>query len=781
MINILLWLLAVEILGLVVFPIAFTIFKRLPDRGATVSKVFGLLVTTYLLWILGLTGLVPNSRLAILGILLALAIVSILLLRRHFEDIRAFIRRERFHLLAGEALFLVFFFTWLAIIAQAPNIAGTEQPMDLGLLNGVLRSPGFPAEDVWLSGNSINYYHFGHIAMSGLTKLTGIASSITYNLSLALLPALVSLASYGLVYNLARLAGGGRARSALFGLAAPALIGLVSNLVGVLNFIQARGWGSDGFWQWVSIDGLARSTAEGPSLFPQDSNWWWRASRVINTFEDGKSLDFTITEFPFFSLLVRDLHAHVLALPFLLLTLALFLNLLFSKDPPGLGWLRRNPVESLVLALSIGALAFVNLWDLPSFSVLLIGLFFLLGLKRYGPRLGRVLLQSLAVAVPILVGAFLLFLPFYVDLEGQSPLILPLRHVSTRPFFFILVWGLFLTITVSLLARQLWSAPKPRRRGDAILALTAVLTLAPIVLWAALVFFPLLIDQGPSATAAAILSRFAKLLPLLAVVGISVYSVLARAREGPSSLVFCLALIALSFYLLMGIELFHVVDLHGLRMNTVFKLYYQVWLLLAVASAFGLYYWFSRPRPTSTALRWGNHAWIAFVVLLVAASLYYPAGAALGRVQHSASPATLDGLAFLQNSNPAEHDAILVLRDRAPRGRIVEAVGDDYTDHGRIASATGLPSPLNWWGHQLHWRGSREPFEGREQDVAAIYQSDDVDEIRGLLDKYGIRYLYLGHRERAKYGPLDETKFSRLMQVYFRSGDVTVYERVPSP
>ena len=199
----------------------------------------------------------------------------------------------------------LFFLMWAAVVAQVPAINHTEKPMDFGFLNALLLSQGFPPEDVWLSGNPVTYYHFGHLAMSGLTKLTGISSSVAYNLSVALVPALLAVASYGLVYNLVRLSGAARRRAILFGLAAPVLIGLISNLVGVLDFVQARGWGSDGFWQWVAIKDLTGSGAEGASFFPQQFNWWWHSTRVINTFADGQSLDFTITEFPFFSFLLR--------------------------------------------------------------------------------------------------------------------------------------------------------------------------------------------------------------------------------------------------------------------------------------------------------------------------------------------------------------------------------------------------------------------------------------------------------------------------------------------
>ena len=219
MANLVLWLLVVEILGLIAFPLAYYLFKRLPDRGATLSKVFGLLLSTYLLWILGLTGLVSNSGFTLIGILLAITLVSALVLRRQFRQIGAFLWRERFHLLAGEAIFLGIFFMWVVIVAQVPAINHTEKPMDFGFLNAILRSESFPPEDMWLSGNSISYYYFGHLAMGGLTKLTGITSSVSYNLSVVLIPALVSIAAYGLVYNLIRLAGAGSGRAILFGLA----------------------------------------------------------------------------------------------------------------------------------------------------------------------------------------------------------------------------------------------------------------------------------------------------------------------------------------------------------------------------------------------------------------------------------------------------------------------------------------------------------------------------------------------------------------------------------
>ena len=764
-------------MGLVALPLAYGLFKRLPDRGATMSKVLGVLLISYALWLVGLVGLAPQSPYTVWGLVLILALASGCLAWRRRTALFEFLRRERWHLLTAEAVFLLVLIGWSLIAAQVPAINHTEKPMDFGFLNALIGASNYPPEDFWLAGHPVNYYHFGHLAISGLTKLAGLPSNVSYNLAMALIPALVSTAVYGLLYNLIRLAGASRIKSALFSLAAPLLVGMVSNLVGILHLAQTRGWGGPDFWNWVGIKDL-RAIGGGGGFFPEQFNWWWRDTRVIDTVVNGRSLDYTITEFPFFSFLLGDLHAHVMALPFLALALGLLLNLLLTKAPPGLGWLRRNPWESAALALSLGALGFINTWDVPTFSVVFLAVLLLVGLRRKDAGLDSALIGVAVVGLPVLAASAILFLPFYLNLESQAAGIMPLREVSTRPLHFLLIWSLFLAVTASVLARQLWSLPAVGRRTDGFLSLTVAITALPFLIWAVVVLPLEFFDDGLVSSVTLVGSRLAKLLPLMAIVGLAIYSALARSRGGSTPLVFCLALTALGFYLLMGTELFYVEDFFPLRMNTVFKLYYQAWLLLAVASAFGVYYWFSRPLPKIPALRLGDYAWVVLVSALVLCSLYYPVGAALDRVKSSSDPATLDGLAFIQNSAPDEYEAILQLRDHASRAVLVEVVGSSYSEFGRVSSSTGFPSILNWPGHEAQWRGSHLPLAGREEDVAAIYQSNDPSEVAILLDKYDVRYVYLGARERAKYGPVDEEKFLRSMQVYFRSGDVVVFERM---
>ena len=327
MYDALIWLLGIEILGLIALPFAFSLFRRLPDRGLIFSKLLGLLLSSYILWILGLTHILPNAQYTIIAVLGVLALISLLMWRRNLPEIISFLRRERAALLTAELVFLGVYFLWLLVVSSSPAINHTEKPMDFAFLNSILRSTYFPPEDPWLAGHSISYYYFGHFMMASLTKLTAIPSSISYNLSIALIPALLSAGAFSLVYNLIRLSGAQVKSAVLFALAAPIFIVLIGNLEGILEFVSAQGWGSDGFWEWVSIKGLEGTQGADSSVFPTDRWWWWRATRVIDTVVDGRSLDYTITEFPFFSFLLGDLHPHVSALPFLVMNLALGLNL----------------------------------------------------------------------------------------------------------------------------------------------------------------------------------------------------------------------------------------------------------------------------------------------------------------------------------------------------------------------------------------------------------------------------------------------------------------------
>ena len=806
----LIWFLVVQLLGLLALPLAYSLFRRLPDRGFTLAVPLGLLLGSYLFWVAGLTHVLPNSRYTIIGVLALVALASGLLLRRTRSELWAFIRGNWVVLLAAELVFIGLYSLWLSMLALSPAINHTEMPMDFAFLNSILRSDHFPPEDPWLSGYSVSYYYFGHFMMAFLTKLTSIPSSVSYNLSIALISAIAGVGVFGLVYNLVRLSGARLGTAVLFGFTAPLFLGLIGNLEGVLEFVYSAGWGSNGFWEWVSIKGLEGAPSGGFSFFPEQHWWWWKATRVIDTLVDGASLDYTITEFPFFSFYLADLHPHVSALPFITLVLGLGLNLFVSDEKLGFAWLRKYPLEVLAIALALGSLSFINTWDFPILATIFAALVLA---KAYGESegdLAQSLLASLYVLAPVLAGAVIFYIPFYATLESQASGVLPLGEVATRPLFFFIIWGLFSVLCGSFLIKQVWTVPGLTGRNPGLITLVATITLAPLLIWGVLELFFLwtgwnaLFDRlGGRAIedVTTVGKRSLLLLPGLAIVGVGLYSMLLRTRRGgDSGTAFALLLVATAFYLLVGAELFYVVDLFGNRMNTVFKFYYEAWLLLAVASAYGLYYLCSRPMPSiarvfpAVARSLGTRfrvptlilgkgtvfAWVGLVAVLLLASLYYSVAAVISRTDSGGGDGPiLDGLAFLDTGRSGEYEAILWLRDEAPWGRIVEATDDSYTPYGRISASTGLPTMLGWKGHERQWRGPgiNDLLDEREKQVAQIYTSDDSDTVQRLLETHNIRYVYVGRRERKEYGASEFAEFSSFLQPVFQSKDVVVYER----
>ena len=793
MADALIWFLLLELAGIVALPWTFFLFRFLPDRGLAVVKPAALLLFSYALWALALAHVWPNTQLTAWAVFLVAAAGSLWLYRRRWEELRGFLRGNWPVLLAAELVFISLFALWAFVVSGSPAITHTEKPMDFMLLNAAHHTRYFPAEDLWLSGYSISYYYFGHVIIAFLTSLTGTVSSTAYNLGVATIPALAGAVAFGLVYNLVRLAGGAVRAAVSAGLAAPALVLLAGNLTGALEFVRLRGWAGEGFWDWVAVKGMDAAGVAG-GVFPQDFWWWFRSTRVIGSFSaEGVNLDYTITEFPAFSFILGDLHAHVLAIPFLLLAVYATLNAYLTPGPLGWLWLRRYPAQAASLALSAGALAFINFWDFPTILALLAGALLLKGYRDNPESLARASGLAASVFAPLLGLALVMFMPFYIGaFSGQASGILPLQEVSTRPFLLFVVLGLFIFLSLAFLGRALLQTRQPELADAPATATALLVAVLPLGLWMATGFMFVLVTNGAGDALQDLGRRLVLAGPGAVVVGAAGYCALSLSRRGSEpAAAFALLVMALAFYLLLGAELFHIVDSFGgawRRMNTVFKFYYQAWLLLGVVAAFALYFlWPDRAdaRPVSLWLRGGaavlRVAGGGVLALLIVASFYFTAGALLDRSAASAEGRTLDGLAFLKDSAPGEYAAIEWLRDKAEPGRIVEAVGGDYTDYGRISAATGQPGVLGWKGHEAQWRGSYEAFAGREEAIAAIYSGSDPAKARRLLELYGVRYVYLGEREFQTYGVSELPQYHDFLKTAFHQDGVRVYEMWVDP
>ena len=222
-------------------------------------------------------------------------------------------------------------------------------------------------------------------------------------------------------------------------------------------------------------------------------------------------------------------------------------------------------------------------------------------------------------------------------------------------------------------------------------------------------------------------------------------------------------------------EFFYLRDLFGSRMNTIFKFYYQGWILWALAGAYGSAVLFSAPKKQLA----GKIYPVVFVIVLLV-GLTYPAMGLHTRISSFASqtePALeLDSTANNYYLSEEEHAAVDWLLD-APTGTLVEAVhpyGGSYTHYARISMNSGQPALLGWVGHEGQWRGGNEEMGSRQSDIERLYRTPSWQETSQLIDQYQIVYIVLGNLERTTYTVYEE-KFIQNLTPVFQQGGVTIY------
>jgi YYY domain-containing protein len=254
------------------------------------------------------------------------------------------------------------------------------------------------------------------------------------------------------------------------------------------------------------------------------------------------------------------------------------------------------------------------------------------------------------------------------------------------------------------------------------------------------------------------------------------------AARGPAEwpLLFIYLISGVAFLLTLAVEFVYLRDLFGTRMNTVFKFYYQAWVMMAIAAAFGSYYILGRRGPSPRGAALARGVWLVAFVALVLGGMVYPALGIPNKAGDFKAQPTLDGMAFLQNVRADDHAAIQWLQANEPgMAYIVEATGGSYSDAGFVSAFTGLPTVLGWDFHQYQWRGNTIESGKRQPDIGKIYQSANSSEVLSLLDKYDIQYVYVGAVEKRKYElpPHVAERFGRFLEKVYEGGGVSIYRR----
>ena len=278
----------------------------------------------------------------------ALMLISSSVLYFRKDDILSFLQVQWKRLVILECVFLLAFFSFLLIRMANPDLwhpfRGGEKPMDMAYLNAVLRSSYMPPYDPWFSGGYINYYYWGQFIVASLIHMSGITTEVAYNLAIPTLFAFTAGAAFTIGSNLVgRTALNFSYRTKIFPLAA-GMSGLI--------FVCVMG-NLDGFFQSFGI--LSDKIINGLSGKEFD---YWQSSRMMPPDPPGHE----ITEFPFFTFLFADLHAHLIALPFTLLVIGTSMSIIFSSRDRTPGKVE-DTVRLLLLGLSLGSLRVINTWD----------------------------------------------------------------------------------------------------------------------------------------------------------------------------------------------------------------------------------------------------------------------------------------------------------------------------------------------------------------------------------------------------------------------------------
>jgi len=672
-------------IGFISIPITYHLFRRFIDLGYAFSKTIGLLLIAFCIFTLSILKLTPFTTEAILTVAFIYALFNAYLFYKRRKEIFPQLIKNLKVIVISELLFLGGLTVWTLIRGFQPDIEGLEKFMDFGFINSILSTRYLPPADMWFAGNPINYYWFGHFVVALLTKISNIPSGITFNLMIASILGLTLTSSFSIVASLIKSTNikTDKRVAVAAGLISALLLTFGGNLHAPIYIAKE---GSENYW------------------YPD-------ATRFIGY--NPETNDKTIHEFPIYSFVVSDLHAHLINLPFVLLFIAMLSNYLIGNKQSlsqrdwkleiGNSQNKNIGLSHLVpLGFILGIMFMTSTWDFGNYLLVSGVTLFLLNLKKHNLSVKTFLLTAKPLLI-ILIFALLTALPFILNFDSLAE---GIRIVSLRT--------------------PLWQLG---------------------VLWG---------------------------FPAILTVIFAIFLYKFRSRLATAD-IFVASLLLTSWILIIIPEIVFVKDIYiasHQRANTMFKLTYQAFVMTYLSSG----YITVRILSIASNLNMRRILFI-FFMLLFAAVLTYPSFAINSYYGELKEYKGLSGETWLKKRYPNEYAAILWLRENTVGQPIIlEAPGDSYTDFNVISSYTGFPTISGWYVHEWLWRGGPEFPQKRVDEISLIYTGSDFEVTKALLDKYNVEYVIVGTFERQKYPNLNEEKFSVLGKAVFSSEDTSIYQ-----
>lgn len=620
MIHVIVWYFGLLILGFLAWPITWFIFGKTTDRGYFFSKIVGLIILAWPVWLLARLDIAPNNRAMVVMVLLIIALFSALWYWLNWQDFRKFIINNWKIIFWEEIIFLVFFGLVLIFRYLDPRILDNEKIPDYMYLRTSYYSERFPAPDPWYLGYNIVYY-FGYVIMAVYAKLVGILPQIAYNLSFATTAGLMSLAVFGFLFNILK-----KYQWAILGVV---IVCLMGNLA---IFVQM--WHGLAHFDWLSVS----------KVIPQ-----------------------TINEFPYFSFLRGDLQPHLLVVPIEIMFIYAIFNFYYQANSLSHWW------KILILGFLLSILFMVNSWSILSCTLLL----FIAFIWRYWQRNESLKIITIDLAI-YFIAAIIFLIPSLLEHSMMFRGIGLNKTWSGVPLL-LEVFGFYLFLIFSFLIVY-WQKQKFRNSKNWFI-FTVILVGLFIVIFCELFYF-----------------KDAEIYNLPVVEGTG-----------------------------------------AIRENTIFKLYFDLWILFGLISPLIIKYFWDHYRK----IKW----WFIIAGLLIIISLPYVVLGPISRFSDVKTKHTLDGTAWLIENKDPRADLLEWLNKIDDSQVVVQNVGRTFSDAGLIAAYSGKPTILGWMRDEAMRRSDLSEIANRQKDVESLYFGHDEKQFLGVIQKYHVSYIFISQND----------------------------------
>ena len=710
------WYLLALVLGAVAMPLTGRLFRRFQDRGWMFSKVTAIAVSGFLTWFLVAVKIIKFTTMTCIVVTLVCAAASLILYCREqkagFECI-PFAHLDLVY--AEELLFFAAFLFWTYFAGFHPAAYGTEKFMDYGFMEAMMRSKTLPATDLWYSQGKINYYYGGQYFAVFLTKLSGAKVELTYNLMRTFVAGLAFAMPFSLVHQMVtdRLGKTGSRWKKTLPSVTGILAGISVSIAGNMHYVV--------YGQIIPF--IQKLKGEEVSSY-----WFPDATRYIGFNPDVE--DKTIHEFPCYSFVLGDLHAHVVDIMFVLLLLGLlyaWMKKVRTTELSGESMSRREFWKKQLLMpqlLATGALLgmfhWTNYWDFVIYFVVTCGAALFMNIIGQKGKIRWALGVTAAQAAEILILATVIILPFTLQFDTSNMVQgIALAQHHSLPHQLLVLWGLpgILTIlfVVSLLVEKLRGAEQK-----------------------------------------------------------SLYHLLASIRL-PDLFAVLLGLCAIGLVLIP--ELVYVRDIYenrNARANTMFKLTYQAYIMFGMTMIYAIF----------RLLIIGKNKILKVLAFIGLFFFVWTCGyfgnsvhSWFGEVWKPSQYKGLNATAFLETDFPEDVNGIRWLKENISDAPVVlEANGDSYSEYERVSAMTGLPTIMGWYVHEWLWRGNLSDLNAKIEEIQEIYTSTDETRVKELLEEYNVSYIFVGSCERNKYGAdMNNDLLKSLGEVVFQDSEYPTY------